>query len=366
MGTAKWRLALWRYHGYVTIWRFEQEREKEKGEAISTTDIAWPARACGPCGRKVAAYFFFTTLGFPAGVFPTFWELVFSRQLLSGVEKACRYVDRTGYQRTTSGLCSKMPPTAIWRLFVHTPIAGATDSDRFSRGWVPLLPRWVFLRWRQGKVKRERLKLLDLKTYCQFCSHKRKTVLLVQSDAGLERKKLSKGVCVRVIAFLPMVPTTNVSKGFKFRVNVDQVRFHGLYRWLCKDFYIEGRLVCLATDINAILYLYLTSLLTLGQVSVTFRQLPNLPVFCGGRGGGVWAKYGHARILVNAEIYGRSLISSFERKSSLESLAQNILEWPTPSHARNLSFTHDGYIRHTATEMIILMTDISAIWHSTG
>ena len=43
-------------------------------------------------------------------------------------------MDRTGYQRTTSGLCSKMPPTAIWRLFVHTPIAGATDSDRFSRG----------------------------------------------------------------------------------------------------------------------------------------------------------------------------------------------------------------------------------------
>ena len=165
--------------------------------------------AGGPGQRSLRAeedrsVYFFTTLGFPAGVFPTFWELAFSRQLLSGVEKACRYVDRTGYQRTTSGLCSKMPPTAIWRLFVHTPIVGATGSDRFSRGWVPLLPRWVFLRWRQGKVKRERLKMLDLKTYCQFCSHKRKTVLLVQSDAGLERKKLSKGVCVRVIAFLPM------------------------------------------------------------------------------------------------------------------------------------------------------------------
>ena len=60
------------------------------------------------------------------------------------------------------------------------------------------------------------------------------------------------------------------------------------YRCLCKDFYIEGRLVCLATDINAILHLYLTYtfLLTLEQVSVTFRQLPNLPVFCGGEGGG--------------------------------------------------------------------------------
>ena len=200
MGTAKWRLALWRYN--LKIWARKREGERR-------SDLNDEHCLAGPGLRALRAeegrsVFFVTTLGFPAGVFPAFWELVFSRQLLSGVEKACRYVDRTGYQRTTSGLCSKMPPTAIWRLFVHTPIAGATDSDRSSRRWVPLLPRWVFLRWRQGKVKRERLKLLDLKTYCQFCSHKRKTVLLVQSDAGLERKKLSKGVCIRVVAFLPM------------------------------------------------------------------------------------------------------------------------------------------------------------------
>ena len=56
----------------------------------------------------------------------------------------------------------------------------------------------------------------------------------------------------------------------------------------------------------------------------------------------------------------KETIPSFERKSSLESLAPNIPEWPNPSHAHNLSFTHDGYIRHTATEMIILMTDISS------
>ena len=63
---------------------------------------------------------------------------------------------------------------------------------------------------------------------------------------------------------------------------------------------------------------------------------------------------------------GKEIISSFERNSSIDSLAQNIPEWPSPSHAHNLSFTHDGYIRHTATEMIILMTDISVMWHSTG
>ena len=54
--------------------------------------------------------------------------------------------------------------------------------------------------------------------------------------------------------------------------------------------FLESRLACLATDINAILYLYLTFSLTLEQVSVTFRQLPNLPVFCGGRGGGGLSK----------------------------------------------------------------------------
>ena len=208
MGTAKWRLAHRRYN--LKIWA-----RKREGERRSDLNQRHEHCLAGPGQRALRAeegrsVFFFTTLGFPAGVFPTFWELVFSRQLLSGVEKACRYVDRTGYQRTTSGLCSKMPLTAIWRLFVHTPIAGATDSVRFSRGWVPLLPRWVFLRWRQGKVKRERLKLLDLKTYCQFCSRKGKTVLLVQSDEGLERKKLSKGVCVRVIAFLPMSACTSL------------------------------------------------------------------------------------------------------------------------------------------------------------
>ena len=71
---------------------------------------------------------------------------------------------------------------------------------------------------------------------------------------------------------------------------------------------------------------------------------------------------------MNITLERKEIFSSFERKSSLESLAQNIPEWPSPSHARNLSFTvtHDGYIRHTATEMIFLMTDISVIWHSTG
>ena len=47
---------------------------------------------------------------------------------------------------------------------------------------------------------------------------------------------------------------------------------------------------------------------------------------------------------MNITLEGKEIFSSFERKSSLESLAQNIPEWPSQSHAHNLSFTHDGYL----------------------
>ena len=36
------------------------------------------------------------------------------------------------------------------------------------------------------------------------------------------------------------------------------MRFHRLYRYVCARIFIESRLACLATDINEILYLYLT------------------------------------------------------------------------------------------------------------
>ena len=51
----------------------KKERRRKEKRSQRHDGIAWPVRASGPCGRKkVAAYFFFTTLGFPAGVFPTF------------------------------------------------------------------------------------------------------------------------------------------------------------------------------------------------------------------------------------------------------------------------------------------------------
>ena len=67
------------------------------------------------------------------------------------------------------------------------------------------------------------------------------------------------------------VPTTNVSKWFKFRVNVDQGRFHGLYRCLCKD-YVEGRFACLATDIIPLPYLFIDARTSVSDIQ-TFNQL---------------------------------------------------------------------------------------------
>ena len=76
------------------------------------------------------------------------------------------------------------------------------------------------------------------------------------------------------------------------------------------------------------------------------------------QGSNVWRKFyksaGNKKLFeMNITRERKEIIPSFERKSSLESLAGNIPEWPSPFHAQNLSFTHDGYIRHTATEMII-------------
>ena len=76
-----------------------------------------------------------------------------SVQLLRGTENTCRYVDRCGYQQTKNNLCSKMPPTANLRIFLHKPIAGSLTWTAFPRGWVPLVPLETFLQKTKGKVQ---------------------------------------------------------------------------------------------------------------------------------------------------------------------------------------------------------------------
>ena len=57
-----------------------------------------------------------------------------SVQFLRGTYNTCRYVDRCGYQQTKNTLCSKMPPTANLRFFLHKPIAGSLTWTAFPPG----------------------------------------------------------------------------------------------------------------------------------------------------------------------------------------------------------------------------------------
>ena len=204
MGTAKWRLALWRYN--LKIWARNREGER-RSDLNDEHCLAGP----GPAGLAGAeeegrSVFFFTTLSFPAGVFPTFWELVFSRQLFSGVEKACRYVDRTGYQRNDEWFVLKDASDGDLEAFcTHAYCRCDWLGTGFPAGGFHSFCVGYFFRWRQGKVKRERIKIVGPQNVL--------SVLFSQEKNGLARtkwcrarkkKSYSKGVCVRVIAFLPM------------------------------------------------------------------------------------------------------------------------------------------------------------------
>ena len=126
MGTAKWRL--WRYNLKILARR----REGERGSDLNDTNIAWPAG--GRCGRRGEGEAdFFPTLSFfrvcPSAIFAS----KLSVQLLRGTENTSRYVDRCGYQQKNN-LCSKMPPTANLRIFLHKPIAGSLTWTAFPAG----------------------------------------------------------------------------------------------------------------------------------------------------------------------------------------------------------------------------------------
>ena len=84
-------------------------------------------------------------------MFPAFFALKLSVQLLRGPENTCRYVDRCGYQQTKNNLRSKMPPTANLRIFLHKPTAGSLTWTAFPRGWVPRVPLETFLQKTKGK-----------------------------------------------------------------------------------------------------------------------------------------------------------------------------------------------------------------------
>ena len=111
-----------------------------------------------------------------------------------GTENIRRYVDLTGYLKSKSGLCSKMPPTAILSIFLHKPMAGPHCRTGFLRGAVPRL-FLEFSLWRStGSCKKKSSSLLELRTWFRFRLYKRKIGLLIQNDRRWKSKKWPKDV----------------------------------------------------------------------------------------------------------------------------------------------------------------------------
>ena len=149
MGTAKWRL--WRYIVQSEDLSEKERRRKEKRSQRHEHCLA-RRRSLRPARRRRSSRFF-PTLSFFSGVFPAIFASKLSVQLLRGTENTSRYADRCGYQQTTKNVCSKMPPTANLRIFLHKPIAGSLTWTAFPRGWVPPVALETFLQKTKGKVQ---------------------------------------------------------------------------------------------------------------------------------------------------------------------------------------------------------------------
>ena len=125
--------------------RRKEKRSQRHGHCLAGRRSLRPAR------RRSSR--FFPTLSFFRVCSPAIFASKLSVQLLRGTENISRYVDRCGYQQTKNNLCSKIPPTANLRIFLHKPIAGSLAWTAFPRGWVPLVPLETFLQKTKGKVQ---------------------------------------------------------------------------------------------------------------------------------------------------------------------------------------------------------------------
>ena len=135
---------------HLKIWA--RKREGERRSDLNDTNIALPAGGhCGRRGEEGLADFFQLWAFFRVCSRAIFASKL-SVQLLRVTENTSRYVDRWGYQQTKNNLCSKMPPTANLRIFLHKSIAGSLTWTAFPRGWVPLVPLETFLQKTKGKV----------------------------------------------------------------------------------------------------------------------------------------------------------------------------------------------------------------------
>ena len=134
----------------------KERRRKEKRSRQRHEHCLAGRRSLRPARRRRSGRFFLT-LRFFRVCSPAIFASKLSVELLRGTENTSRYVDRCGYQQTKNNLCSKMPPTANLRIFLHKPIAGSLPLTSFHRGWVPLVPLETFLQ----KNKKVRSKKTD-------------------------------------------------------------------------------------------------------------------------------------------------------------------------------------------------------------
>ena len=142
----------------LSLWT---NREEEKDEACETTTVPWLAGAAALAARERRYQGCFLKLwALPRCLFP---DVFFHRSLWIPLrwrtENIRRYVDLTGYLQFQSGLCSKMPPTAILSIFLHKPIAGPHCRTGVPRGVVPRRFLGFSLYWSTGKFKKKRSSL---------------------------------------------------------------------------------------------------------------------------------------------------------------------------------------------------------------
>ena len=130
----------------------KERRRKEKRSQRHEHCLA-RRRSLRPARRRRSSRFF-PTLSVFRVCSPAIFASKLSVQLLRGTENTCRYMDRCGYQQTKKNLCSKMPPTANLRIFLHKPIAGSLTWTVFPRGWVLLVPHETFLQKRKVRSKK--------------------------------------------------------------------------------------------------------------------------------------------------------------------------------------------------------------------
>ena len=104
-------------------------------------------------------------------------------------------MDLTGYLQLKSGLCSKMPPTAILSIFLHKPMAGPHCRTGFPHGVVPRRFLDFLCTDRQVSSRKRDRACWSSQLYLGFVSTKEKLVCSYKTIHGEKVKSDQKTLC---------------------------------------------------------------------------------------------------------------------------------------------------------------------------